>query len=427
MASCTDDRRPVADPTFPAAPFCRADLELKYLAVANALLRRNDTSSNVSSGLHLEINKDGIQDSSPVSLNWFPVVLPVLCTLGVFGNIINLCVLTRKRFYTPMGKLERTSNQGLIVLAFSDMMFCISVFPLTFIPHGRNLDAVSQREVFILYYKIYGVSLINLFMNISIWLTVVLAVERYIVLYFPLKAKWMLSLKKNKLILLCICCLALLVSFPYFFATKVRGCFSLNGAQRYETVPFSRDHSSPDFVIKMYIRHVWPAIAVFVPLCVLLFCNVRLIQGLRRVPSTRRKKCPGQNVRDVNTRITLTLIIIVAMALIFVTPSEVMKIINPYKMWGDSVGHTVAAVANLLQTFNFAFNFVLYCAIDRNFRQICRNLLLRNACRSRRFGRSGVRTEVIFVYRQGTPTTTPPRLKPATKSSSKSEKEERYT
>jgi len=96
-----------------------------------------------------------------------------------------------------MGKLERSANLGLTALALSDIMFCIAVFPHVFIRQDSD-NLTPLRQALTLYYKVYGISCINLFLMTSTWLIVALAVERYIVLYYPLKAKGLLSPKRTK-------------------------------------------------------------------------------------------------------------------------------------------------------------------------------------------------------------------------------------
>ena len=76
---------------------------------------------------------------------------------------------------------------------------------------------------------------------------------------------------------------------------------------------------------------MWPFLAVFMPLILLLFCNIRLVQGLRQVPFSQRKlRGPGQHLKETNNRITLTLIIIVFMNIALITPAEILKLLHPY-------------------------------------------------------------------------------------------------
>ncbi|KAK2139584.1 hypothetical protein LSH36_1709g00000 [Paralvinella palmiformis] len=385
-------------------PICQSHLESIRWPLSGPF---NDTErgGNNATALPPLDPANSLSQVAPASrrgIQWIQILLPVICSVGISGNVLNLIVLTRKRFCAPMGKLERSANLGLTALALSDMMFCVAVLPNVFLTEENREVAAAPprgRHLLMLYYRIYGISCINLFLMTSTWLIVALAIERYIVLYYPLKAKWLLSLKRTKVILVLIHVISALLTLPYFLHLRVTRCVGLDGLARHEILPRWRaPHSLGGLASNIYILHIWPVVAVFLPLLVLFICNIRLVQGLRNVPTTRRLKCPGQKIRDVNTRITLTLIIIVATALILVTPSEILKVINPYKRWG-SWGAVVASIANLLQSVNFAFNFVLYCAIDRNFRQICRNVVL-GYCRPR----SAIpgETEVIFFYRPKT-------------------------
>ena len=64
------------------------------------------------------------------------------------------------------------------------------------------------------------------------------------------------------------------------------------------------------------------------------------------------------------------------MLLFLVSPSEILRYINPYKSWGDT-GHVVASITNVLQAINFAFNFILYCVVSATFRHTLKSMFTR--------------------------------------------------
>ena len=66
------------------------------------------------------------------------------------------------------------------------------------------------------------------------WLTVPLEVERYIVLYYRLKAKWLLSLKRTKVILVIIYLISALLALPYSLNKHVTQCVGLDGIGRHQ-------------------------------------------------------------------------------------------------------------------------------------------------------------------------------------------------
>lgn len=309
------------------------------------------------------------------------IILPIICFFGISGNTLNLVVLTKKRMNNPLRRLEKAASVGLTALALSDLLFCACVFPYPFFLSED--ETMPTDNLFVVYYRLYGISMINLFLMTSTWLIVELALERYIVLYYPLRAKCVLGIRRTKAVIVCVFGVSFIATLPYFLQLQVSVCQGFDSKYYYELEARWESPSPQRNLITLYQRWVWPFIAVFIPLTLLLFCNVRLIQGLRRVPTCRKKlRSPSQPVSAANNRITLTLIIIVFMAIMLVTPSEILKLLNPYELWGVP-GHIAANVANLLQTVNFAVNFILYCTLDVHFRRICKHIVLGRCARSR--------------------------------------------
>lgn len=66
------------------------------------------------------------------------VINPGLCVFGLIGNVFNVVVLSRKQIKATLEcSMELAAHTGLIALAVSDMLYCISAF----------LDAVVDRHV----------------------------------------------------------------------------------------------------------------------------------------------------------------------------------------------------------------------------------------------------------------------------------------
>ncbi|KAK2155663.1 hypothetical protein LSH36_234g02020 [Paralvinella palmiformis] len=302
--------------------------------------------------------------------DWFQVAIPIVSLCGILGNVLNLIILTRKRMVVGMDRLGRTANYGLIGLAVSDFLFCVVVFPHSFLNNG----AVGQQTAPLgKYYRLYGIAAINLFIMISTWLIVSMAVKRYIVVVYPLHAREQLTIRRTALVILTVYLGSVLLTLPYFLHLAVRATGGENGTEvvyKYRPVWSKRDTKN----MQLYMRWIWPIIAHFVPVVLLVFCNVRLIRELKGARLIRRSSCPGQKIKERGNKVTLTLVIIVLMLLILVSPAELLKYVNPYKSWGY-VGHIVASVANMMQTVNFSFNFLLYFAVNANFRQTFRALL----------------------------------------------------
>ena len=165
-------------------------------------------------------------------------------------------------------------------------------------------------------------------------------------------------------------------TLPYFLNMRVVSCTGDNGEMFYELRQRWSRSSEQHTMLTVYMTWWWPCVAVFGPLAVLLACNLRLVLTLRSSLVTQCR-CPSNAASTRQKlhsyRVTLILIIIVFMAIMLLMPAELLKLINPYKTWGDA-GFIIADVANVLQATNFAFNFMLYCAVDRRFRIIVKEL-----------------------------------------------------
>ena len=167
---------------------------------------------------------------------------------------------------------------------------------------------------------------------------------------------------------------------PFFLHVTIVECVTSGGQHLYEI--HSRWPTCSHY-LRTYIRWVWPVLADFIPVCLLMFCNIRLIKELRRANTTRRRNCHGQPVRDSSHRITLILVIIVLMLILLVSPSEILRYFNPYNL--GKVGYTMVNITNVMQACNFSMNFALYCVVNSHFRHTMASMF--TGCNDRR--RSG--------------------------------------
>lgn len=86
-------------------------------------------------------------------------------------------------------------------------------------------------------------------------------------------------------------------------------------------------------------------------------------------PQKKQMKARRRQTDNALNSVTATLVAVVVLFLILVSPSEVLKFI--YITMGGSKTHTykiIKNVTNLMQAINFSVNFVLYCAVNKSFR-----------------------------------------------------------
>ena len=149
-------------------------------------------------------------------IQWFRIIIPIICIIGIIGNALNFVFLLRKRCRTSScDVIGRSANNAMISLATSDMLFCLSVFPQTFsASHGF---CVTSDELYVIYYRAYGVAFINLFLMTGTILVSITAYMRYVAVTSPLCAKNRFILKRNGITLTVVVILCIILTLPQFY------------------------------------------------------------------------------------------------------------------------------------------------------------------------------------------------------------------
>jgi len=123
------------------------------------------------------------------------------------------------------------------------------------------------------------------------------------------------------------------------------------------------------------------------PAAILLFCTTRLVQALRESGRIQRRYCTvarsttgvtaSEAVSQKGRRLTVIMVAIVIFFLVLVTPSELLHLCYYVVRHDYAPGFELALVfANVLQTANFALNFLLYCACNSQFRDTWKHLCI---------------------------------------------------
>ena len=67
------------------------------------------------------------------------VITPIICILGFLGNVVNIIVLSKLRLLRPEAARDGGIHLGLIALAFSDMLFCMSMIPRFLVSESSSI------------------------------------------------------------------------------------------------------------------------------------------------------------------------------------------------------------------------------------------------------------------------------------------------
>ena len=111
---------------------------------------------------------------------------------------------------------------------------------------------------------------------------------------------------------------------------------------------------------------------------ILSFCNIQLIRALRESQRIRKQMRVQRATAPSSSMISPTLIALIAMFLILVTPSELVNI-TVFYLDRESLQmldmNLLIEISNLMHTANFSVNFFLYCIVNSHFRQTLKVLV----------------------------------------------------
>jgi hypothetical protein len=301
-------------------------------------------------------------------------VITVICALGIAGNLLNLAVLThyRLRHASTMERLERTAHAWLAMLATSDLLVCITLLPHAFVD---QTNADSTRITFDLLYAVYRNGAINVFTMTSTWLTVTMAITRYMAVCHPLTARSVLGMRVTRMSIVAVFVISCLFNIPRFLVESIVDMECAEGYSVYFRFPRIR---SPAF-LQAY-GWLYFAVCIALPLVVLIFCNAHLIRALRVATTQRQQLTLADRRSSDKTRVlTLTLVVIIIMYVAFVVPAEFVHFVQTHVRhhWQSKpFVNMLVAVVNTMQAMTFSVNFLLYCLINSHFRRNFRDLFL---------------------------------------------------
>ncbi|CAH1775673.1 unnamed protein product [Owenia fusiformis] len=292
------------------------------------------------------------------------IALPIVLSLGILGNLLNMIILTRKQLQAKMDEMEKSGHIFLIALAVSDFLFCVAEFPLGFM----HRTIIYDSECFMLYYRVYHSGIINMFILSSTALTVVMAVSRATVVLFPLRARSCMTLTKVKVTLVLVYVISAILALPRYWTLKIRNYGTKSKGMYMADIGVLND---PDYKQGYLVyKLLWSLIGAVIPFILLIISNVCLIKTLRK--SFRMPDCHGnRSVTSSSNRLTHILVAIVIIFLLLVFPAEVLKLISIFREESStSPNFEIAAiVTNFMQSLNFTLNFILYYSINVPFRK----------------------------------------------------------
>ena len=291
------------------------------------------------------------------------IVLPIICVCGILGIIFTVVVLSRKSMCT-------STNCYLMALAIADLIFLL-LFASRMIE--KHLEEDSQDHMHFRIYGAYASIFMNVFLLTSVWITVILALERYIAICRPFLAAKVCTVNRARVFVVLIFIFAFICRVANFWEHKLESGYDpvLNKSQTY----LGHTHFSFDpHYMTVYPWVIDVTIGSIIPFVLLLVLNLTLIMEVRKSTRYVQRNMmvasrSSNSIQREEIQITIMLISVVIVFFVCQVPYVVYMAImsvTKYKPLAINLG-PFRHIAILLLALKSAINFLLYCWFSEKF------------------------------------------------------------
>ncbi|KHN70842.1 FMRFamide receptor [Toxocara canis] len=366
-----------------------------------------------------------ISISSQVPLSWalplYGYVMPVIVNITLATNSFIVIVLSKKELRTP-------TNYVLLAMALSELLTGLSCVPwllyyYTF--QGFETDHENGLPAFwCMMFPYMAFILPSIFHTAAIWLTVYLAVQRYIYICVPKLVRGYCTIRRSKQVIVMICFTAVWIYAPDTFVTYNRSFpafdHRLNRSVRHcVRMRTSFIDALGDDVYYFIVYGLHTTLVHLLPSILLVIFTWSLLRAIRiadkrhanllSMSSTRRKysetsmghkvigdnnmrrqprvyrlrSCISESKRvqglKQNTRMLIVVILLflfteIPAAFIFATHVGAVgfRINAVLKYYG--LINKLLIVRNVLIVISYPFRFAVYCGMSQQFREVFRQM-----------------------------------------------------
>ena len=312
-------------------------------------------------------------------------IAPLLVLLTIVTNTLVCIVLLKRNMRSP-------TNSMLVAMALSDML--TGVFPIPcfiyFFTLGNHLEYVPNGWCYM--YNVLTDIVPTIFHTASIWLTVGLAIQRYIYVCHSLKAKQWCTISNVIKGVGIVYSIAILTQMGRFLENEyiaidvesrldpnvtIRACVS-------QFVPFVAKYTNEYFNVYYWFRiifvHLLPCLSLVVMNSILVQ-TMHTAQKRRKMLLKQHRNTEGRKLKESNCT-TLMLVAVVGLFLVVELPSGVLFIVmvvqNTFSliMISEEKTSVTTLIVNLFILLSYPLNFFIYCGMSRQFRETFKRLFI---------------------------------------------------
>lgn len=292
----------------------------------------------------------------------------VASILGIIGNIITILILLSPSMRTV------STHIYLTALSCSDIIYLLMYIPSYSIRYLVNYRIYLERgptSTFdIRLAQVPLTFLYNVILFSNIYITIAVAIDRLVSVKYPLRARQFVTQRTTIFVIIFIYIFSILSCIPFWFERQYN--------------PITKTCQSTEFgrATYQYIR-VYFYIPMFcvIPFVSLIYINLNILQSL--IENKQRKRSLGiqsNTRRQIDSNITLMLVIIIIISVICYLPLTIRNILNTFYTkirLQPLLIFTLNAIVILINVLNTLSNFLLSCLFLQRFRQILIEMFLR--------------------------------------------------
>lgn len=313
------------------------------------------------------------------------LIAPVWILLTVISNTLMIAVLLKKHMRTP-------TNMLLAGIALSDMLTGVILLPILiyFFSMGRYRYFVPYEWCYP--YKILYEIMPTIFHTASIWLTVGLAVQRYIFICHSLHARTWCTIPNVIRATIVVYTIAVFTQITrvldfYVERTPAYSLYKEKLTYTYDSCHIKTRAWAFNYMIIYNNVYYWFRIIFIqlVPCTALVVLNGLLISAMRKA-RIRAKQLLKQNKKSESRtledsyRTTFMLVAVVGLFLLVEFPLAIIMTMsladNTFRLelFTEKVYGIMTLISNFVILLSYPLNFFIYCGMSRQFRETFKRL-----------------------------------------------------
>lgn len=348
----------------------------------------NVSSEYYSNFSYVDIEAYEVEEALAIQFVFYSIVIPIISCIGITGNILTLIMLCKKA-------LHPTVTIVMISLVATDIFIIIlSLITMTLFSFSVKYSDLGYFYDFI-YPNIFSTCnfLIMTSQQSNVWITVVIAVERYIAMCHPFISTHVRSTKNVKILIIIVFLISIIFNIPRLFSIHSKYHKIEESNKTYYTIE-NTEFGESNFFCYVYGIWMYAFVIYIIPILSLLVLSVPTIRQLLTMRS-RIRHLSAQQTGEVNLTVC---IVLVAMFFVFCQTPGIFAQIR--EIFSQAFTIKLLSISNTLFVFNSSVNFFIYTAAGSRFRYILKKMFLPvSKWRHRRSSKCNGSTRSFDLYR----------------------------